>query len=433
MSPLRTYQCPNCGGSLHYDPKTGQLRCEQCDSLFYPFDFRDELAKKSGVSGEQFDQKSMMVYRCPNCGAEIITSSEPLVTQCAYCGSEIVLTGGLPEKFKPNWIIPFNLTKEDAEEAYNKAVRQNVFAPARFRKNAQLEKMQGMYIPVWLFSYSVYGGITCRGSYRKKQAFDLGNAIGYSFYGANGRFREEAEITFDRIAEDGLEKLDDRFIEALGPYDFWNTAYFNSAYLTGFSAQRWDTDEETMKKRAEQRIGDAVKEELVTRTWQEVYSDFTEEELQKEGRSYDTRASREELRQTSDFSCKIEDVTAEQALVPVWLMYTEYRGKKYFFGVNGQNGSVAGDIPRSPFRIAVAAAAAGGLPLLFFVILFLNPVFYSDLREFLIFLPFLILALVKGYRNRVAGRLRERKSVTRLNEAPPLLVRTCRTIRHEEL
>jgi hypothetical protein len=32
-------------------------------------------------------------------------------------------------------------------------------------------------------------------------------------------------------------------------------------------------------------------------------------------------------------------------------MYTEYKGKKYVFGMNGQTGKMMGNIPRDPIRI----------------------------------------------------------------------------------
>jgi hypothetical protein len=32
-------------------------------------------------------------------------------------------------------------------------------------------------------------------------------------------------------------------------------------------------------------------------------------------------------------------------------MYTEYKGKKYIFGMNGQTGKMMGEIPSDPMRI----------------------------------------------------------------------------------
>jgi hypothetical protein len=38
-------------------------------------------------------------------------------------------------------------------------------------------------------------------------------------------------------------------------------------------------------------------------------------------------------------------------MMPVWMMYTEYKGKNYIFGMNGQTGKLMGEIPKSLGRI----------------------------------------------------------------------------------
>ena len=38
---VTNYQCPNCGGPLHFDSATQQLKCDYCDSLFTPQEVED--------------------------------------------------------------------------------------------------------------------------------------------------------------------------------------------------------------------------------------------------------------------------------------------------------------------------------------------------------------------------------------------------------
>ena len=35
-SQVTNYQCPSCDGPLHFDAKTGKLKCDYCRSLFDP-------------------------------------------------------------------------------------------------------------------------------------------------------------------------------------------------------------------------------------------------------------------------------------------------------------------------------------------------------------------------------------------------------------
>ena len=45
-------------------------------------------------------------------------------------------------------------------------------------------------------------------------------------------------------------------------------------------------------------------------------------------------------------------------LLPVWFLSYDYRGKKYFYAMNGQTGKFSGIMPLSPGKVAVAAVIA---------------------------------------------------------------------------
>ena len=59
-------RCPNCAGELLFDIKTQSLKCQQCDSVFNPYD-KDKTVE--GVVQEYYDTQ---VFTCPQCGAEIV-------------------------------------------------------------------------------------------------------------------------------------------------------------------------------------------------------------------------------------------------------------------------------------------------------------------------------------------------------------------------
>ena len=58
--------------------------------------------------------------------------------------------------------------------------------------------------------------------------------------------------------------------------------------------------------------------------------------------------------------------TAEYALLPVWVYYYSYRGKKYTYYVNGQSGKVLGKTPVSKGKML---ACGGGLWMLLFAVM----------------------------------------------------------------
>lgn len=46
-------------------------------------------------------------------------------------------------------------------------------------------------------------------------------------------------------------------------------------------------------------------------------------------------------------SIKIRQGKAHYALLPVWMLYTEWKGNRYLFAMNGQTGKLVGDLPVS--------------------------------------------------------------------------------------
>ena len=72
----------------------------------------------------------------------------------------------------------------------------------------------------------------------------------------------------------------------------------------------------------------------------------------------------------------IENGVAKYALYPVWILNTDWKGKKYTFAMNGQTGKLVGDLPmdkgaykRHLFTaLAIGAAAIYALQYLFWLL-----------------------------------------------------------------
>lgn len=428
MSSEKTFKCIHCGAQLRFEPWKQKLVCDACGSSYFPVDYRDQMASRLNMAPEDFDQISLSVCTCPGCGAQIITSAAELVRTCVYCGTEITVADRLPDRFHPDWIVPFRLTQEEAERKFEDTVRNNRLAPYRFRKQLQLKKMQGLYVPVWLYSASVHGSIRCRGIYRKKLSGFLKGGIYFnSQFNTAGTIYEEAQLNYHAVCENGLKEMDDRLVETVGPFDFENAAAFQSAYLAGFSAQRVDIDEDTMNADAEERLRASVREELTTHAWQNVYRNFSEKELKGINRRWDTRASAKELAHTSGFQYEVTEKSVSLGLIPVWLMYTQYHGKQYVFAVNGENGKTAGNIPVSPLRAAAAALSWEAVLDLFMTLMNLSAVMEAAV--------YLLGAIVWGgmlVRALAANRKKSRNHLVRLNKRILPEVMWYRTLHHEE-
>ena len=59
----------------------------------------------------------MKSYSCPSCGAELICDESTAATACPYCGNPSIVPGQFSGSLKPDFVLPFKLSKEDAVAA----------------------------------------------------------------------------------------------------------------------------------------------------------------------------------------------------------------------------------------------------------------------------------------------------------------------------
>ena len=96
---------------------------------------------------------------------------------------------------------------------------------------------------------------------------------------------------------------------------------FQTAYLAGYLADKYDVDSEHSIQRANERIIKSTEEAFAS-----TVQDFV---------TVTTDAS----------SVRLKNGTVKYALLPVWLLNTNWNGQKYTFAMNGQTGKLVGDLP----------------------------------------------------------------------------------------
>ena len=155
MSVL-TYKCPNCGGSLIFQPKTQQYACEYCLSEFDQTaldastpEADSHVNEDAALHEEVPQEEEISLYTCPSCGAQIAADPTTAATFCYYCHNPIVLSGRLSGDQMPSHIVPFQITKEEAKEQFLAWIRGKTYLPPAFYSPAQIERLSGIYFPYW--------------------------------------------------------------------------------------------------------------------------------------------------------------------------------------------------------------------------------------------------------------------------------------------
>ena len=238
------YRCKNCGGALEYSVEKDRMVCDYCKSEFRV----SELSQDSDPESSQNNTKSkkyikMQIVRCTACGAELAVNGVEASTFCAYCGQASVIRDRVDNVLKPDYIIPFKVTKEEAEGIIRKNLKKGFFVP-KVIKNFEAEKIRGIYVPFWLFDIR-YKDFQYWMYFLKKKRKDYSNV----------RFEYvEAEAFFKRLTLDASYKFDDDSSVRLEPYDMGQLREFDMAYLSGYYSDRYDMKEDSVRKKALSRV-----------------------------------------------------------------------------------------------------------------------------------------------------------------------------------
>lgn len=344
------YKCPCCSAGLKFDGSSQQLTCEYCDNSFDmetvrafnesearndTDDFHWENSTQTQWSEEE--QNIMRSFVCPSCGGELITDENTAATFCPYCSNPTVMPGRLTGGLKPDALIPFQKTKEDAKAAFLSLCKGKPLLPKFFTQEQQLEKITGIYVPFWLYDCS--GGL--EGSYKATRVHTWADSK-YNYTKTDHYLlRRGARAAFTGIPMDGSSKMDDTFMESIEPYDYSQLIDFDNAYLTGYFADKYDVPSENGEERIRSRVNNAI-------------SDLIQSSLV----GYTTVVP------TSQ-QLKVDQGNARYVLMPVWMLNTKYKGKLYTFAMNGQTGKITGELPISSKRAALwFAGITAGVTLL---------------------------------------------------------------------
>lgn len=364
---VTNYQCPACTGPLHFVGASGKLECDYCGSSFEVAEIEALYAEKEEkaasvteaerqkeqqqAAGNEWDTsgldddwgneiEGMKVYSCPSCGAELICEETTAATACPYCGNPTVVPGQFSGALRPDYVIPFRLDKEQALSILKKHYRGKFFMPNEFKKKDTVDKIQGVYVPFWLFDGEAEGMVEFHGEIShvtKQRDVEITRTDHY-------RLLRGGSLSFEKVPVDASTKMPDDYMDSIEPYDYAELKPFSTAYLPGFLADKYDVSVDDGMVRADLRCQKSLEQELEARI-----SGYTSVSPVRR----DIRLNRGKV---------------HYALLPVWLLNVNWQEKPYLFAINGQSGKIVGAVPAIKkkavglfFAVAAALSAIGGI------------------------------------------------------------------------
>lgn len=353
------YKCPCCGADIQYAAGTDTLQCMYCDNAFEIStlqNYEEGLShqKPEDFSWKTYDERSgngdwrdgelsqLRSFKCQHCGGEIIGDNSTMASTCPYCDNPVVINETVDGVLRPDFIIPFKKNRTAVERAYEKFTTKKVLLPKSFKTENRIDSVKGIYVPFWLFDADSSGDAHFKATSVKTwgdSKYIYTKTDHYSVVRA-------ADMSFEKVPVDGSIKMDDTLMESLEPFRYDEAVDFNTAYLAGYFADRYDVDVAHSIDRANGRIKKS-----------------TEQTLKETVKGYNTVV-------TETVNVQIKEGDIHYALMPVWIANTVYRGENYMFAMNGQTGKVVGTLPIDKLKLALITAGVFTLMFVLFILLF---------------------------------------------------------------
>ena len=334
-----TAKCPSCGANLVYSPEIHGLKCPYCgteeklaeDNFCEEQDFEKLFTDRAGEWADE-----TKVFRCTNCGATTVISRSELSKECAFCGTSNIVEREDISGMRPDAVLPFLLTKENAGERLKAWAKKKIFAPSSFKKSVKPEKIYGNYSPSFTFDSDTVSPYVGRlGKYYYTTRMVNGKTVRtrhIRYYNISGTHRAR----FDDVLVQAANNIPQKTLDKIQPFDTNNSQEYSADYLHGFSATQYDRDGKECWKVAQSIMYENVKKQILA------------------GYSYDVVGY-------LDVRMNCHNITYKYVLLPLYVGHYKFKQKLYNFFVNGRNGKVAGKSPLSPIRVGFVVLIALGI------------------------------------------------------------------------
>jgi len=315
------YKCPHCGGEMEFLPESGIIKCEYCGSEFTPEE-SSQAFQKTRKKAEEHTMAEGKVYTCSQCGANIYTTEETGVTFCSYCGSQAFLESRImgDDNIAPDMIIPFRISKDQCRQIYQEKIKSAWFLPSKMKKDTEIDKFRGIYMPCWVYS----GESEVDGEYTGSTVTRRGRNDIIRTY----KVQASGHGVYDGYVRDATSSFPDGIMNEIAPFGMRDAVPYNDTYMTGFYADIGNVPAEAYHDDIYSAMDHNIKEDLKTnRTIR------------------NKNVSSSQINTNTDIRSRI--TKARKGFLPVWFLSNknERTGMMSYAVINGLTGKIHSDLP----------------------------------------------------------------------------------------
>ena len=342
---LAKYACPACGGEAIWNPARQKLVCPFCGTespatidasgAVVEHDLAAALRSlPDELRGWAADKRQV---RCQSCNAISVLDPTRQAQTCQFCGSaQLVPYTETKPAFRPEAVLPLRLSDTEAREGIRKWYGRLWLAPSALKRRALTDTVKGVYLPFWTFDARVHARWTAEAGHYYYTT---------ETYEENGqtRTRQVQHVRWEPAAGELSHFFDDdlvcasigvhpELVSRVEPFPTAEVKPYDPGYVAGWVVERYQID----LVGAAQRARADMEQKLTAMCAAQIPGD-----------------TYRNLSVQADWSGQ----TFKHILAPVWLMSYTYGARSFQSVMNGVTGAVAGEYPKSPWKIALLVLA----------------------------------------------------------------------------
>jgi hypothetical protein len=347
LTALDKHVCPACGAQAEWNPAKQLLVCPFCGTAA-PFKVDAatgaieelDLAKalRDLPDEERGWQAEKRTVQCQSCKAVSVFDPERVGQNCDFCGSPALVDyKEIKAPIRPQSLLPFVVTDTQVREQIRQWYASKWLAPNKLKSRALVDRVHGVYIPYWTFDAHVVCPWTAEAGhyYYTTETYREGGQTRTRQVRHVRWVPASGEIThfFDDEPVPGTRGVSHSLLAQVEPFPTSELKPYDTAFLSGFVVEHY----QIVLFDAAQRSQEAMTQKLYQMCASQIPGD-----------------TYRNLQIHPTFSGQ----TFKHILVPVWLLTYNFGAKAFQVVVNGVTARMAGQYPKSPWKIALLVLLA---------------------------------------------------------------------------
>ena len=343
---LDKHACPACGAQAEWNPGKQKLVCPFCGTESpYAVSASGEIVEldlvralrelPDDLRGWQAERRTV---QCRSCKAVSVFDPARVAQRCEFCGSpELVDYQEIKAPIRPQSLLPFKVPETTVREQIHRWYASKWFAPGTLKSRALVDTVSGIYIPYWTFDAKVVSPWEADAGHYYYTTEEYRDNQGRAQVRQVQHVRWEpasgvVEHFFDDEPIPGTTGVSQRLLRQVEPFMTNELVPYDTSYVSGFIVEHYQVV-----------LLDAAKasEEAMTAKLREICAGQVPGDTYRNLVMHPTWSDR----------------TFKHILVPIWLLSYTYGPKSFQVVVNGHTGRIAGDYPKSPWKIALVVLA----------------------------------------------------------------------------